>query len=356
MKSQNCHKLTVSSHWDQEMFNITVMSYRNSSVYVQRMIDCILWSHCDFFRVYINNIIIYTKMKSLDDHLIYLNKVFSSLAEKKIYPFSKKSFSNYLTVQLLNQCIDALKLITAEDKLTAIVNIEFLCTLFTLKKYLDMTDYLHQYIFYYTVIIRSLQKRKTQLNHDLQKLWVEKRPNNEKISNIEDNICKLITDRISIEKFITAELNSFHQLQSLFFRSIILIHYNLKCQLYTDINTSKEFSFRAHIYHMKENHSFIRALSESFITTAEQKSLKSILFFSKALFNTETHYWLTELEVADLVWLIQKIYYMLESAEKLIIIYTDHSITLSKVHQLSLISITSIDKMNLQLICISEHL
>ena len=219
-----------------------------------------------------------------------------------------------------------------------------------------MTDYLRQYILYYTAIIKPLQKRKTQLNHDLQKLWAERRPNNEKISNIEGNTHKSMTDRTSIEELITSELNSFYQLQSLFSRSIILIHYNLKCQLYTDMNVSKKFSFRAYIYHMKENHSFIRALSKSFITTAEQKSLKSILFLSKTLSNAETHYWSTELEVAGLIWLIQKIHHMLESSEKLTIIYTNHFITLSIVYQSSLTSITSIDKINLQLIHISEYL
>ena len=47
---------------------------------------------------------------------------------------------------------------------------------------------------------------------------------------------------------------------------------------------------------------------------------------------------------------------MLKSAEKLTIIYTDHSVTLNIVHQLSLTSMTSIDKINLQLIHISKYL
>ena len=134
------------------------------------MIELILQSHCSFFRAYVNNIIIYTKMKSLDNHLIHLDKVFKSLAEKGICLFSKKFFLSYFTVQLLSQCVDTLELATAEDKLAAIVNIEFSHTLFTLEKYLGMTDYLRQYILYYTVIIRSLQKQKMQLNHSLQKL------------------------------------------------------------------------------------------------------------------------------------------------------------------------------------------
>ena len=78
------------------------MRYRNLSAYVQQMIDQILQSHCGFFRAYVDNIIIYIKMKSLNNHLIHLNKVFKSLAEKGICLFSKKFFLRYLTVQLLN--------------------------------------------------------------------------------------------------------------------------------------------------------------------------------------------------------------------------------------------------------------
>ena len=89
-----------------------------------------------------------------------------------------------------------------------------------------------------------------------------------------------MTGRTAIEKLTLSELDSFHQLQGFFSRSIILIHYDLKCQLYVDMNTSKKFSFEAHIYHMKESHSSI----------SDQKSMKLILFLSKTLANTETQY------------------------------------------------------------------
>ena len=220
------------------------------------MINCILWSHCNFFRVYIDDIIIYTKFCSLSDHIEHLNLIFKSLTEKGICLSLKKSFLNYLTVQLLDQCVDILELITAEDKLAVIVNIEFSHILFTLEKYLSMTDYLCQYISYYTVIIKSLQKREMRLNHDLQKLWAEWRLN-KKIINIKSNTHKSMTDKISIEESTSSELDSFHQLQSFFSKLTILIHYNLKHQLYTDIDASKEFSFKAHIYHIKKSHSFI---------------------------------------------------------------------------------------------------
>ena len=205
--------------------------------------------------------------------------------------------------------------------------------------------YLRQYIPYYTVIIRSLQEWKMRLNHSLQKLWVKWKPDEK---NVEDNTQKLMTDRTAIKEPTSSELDSFHQLQSLFSKLTIFIHYNLKYQLYTDMDTFKEFGFRAHIYHMKKSHGFTSTLGS--------KSIKSILFFSKSLANTETCYWLTELEVTDLIWLIQKICHMLKSAEKLTIIYTDHSATLSIVCQFSLTLMTSIDKLNLQLVWVSEYL
>ena len=60
------------------------MSYKNSLAYIQRMIDQILHSHQSFFRAYIDDIMIYIKLKSLDEHLIHLNKVFIFLMKRKI--------------------------------------------------------------------------------------------------------------------------------------------------------------------------------------------------------------------------------------------------------------------------------
>ena len=194
-----------------------------------------------------------------------------------------------------------------------------------------MTGYLRQYIPYYTAIIKPLQERKTRLNHGLQKLWVERKPTDGK--NVEGNTHKSMTGRTAIEEPTLSELDSFHQLQGLFSRPTILIHYDLKRQLYADMDASKEFSFSAHIYHMKKGQG--------------QKSMESILFLSKALANAETRYWLTELEVTGLIWLVRKTRHMLESAEKPTIVYTDHSATLGIVRQSSLTSTTSIDKLNL---------
>ena len=73
-----------------------------------------------------------------------------------IYLISAKAFLSYLLVQLLRQHVDVLNLTISENKLAVIRNLEFSRTLAALKRYLDMTDYLKQYISYYFVIVKSL--------------------------------------------------------------------------------------------------------------------------------------------------------------------------------------------------------
>ena len=113
----------------------------------------------------------------------------------------------------------------------------------------------------------------------------------QEVKNVKGNAHKLLAGRTAIEEPTPSELDSFHHLQSLFSRLTILIHYDLKRQLYADMNASKEFSFEAHIYHMKESDGL----------TTGQKSMESILFLSKTLANIKTHYWPTELKVTGLI-------------------------------------------------------
>ena len=53
-----------------------------------------------------------------------------------------------------------------------------------------------------------------------------------------------------------------------------------------------------------------------------------IMFLSKILSSVEAKYWLIELKVAYLVWILKKIRYIIESTELLTIIYIDHFITI----------------------------
>ena len=138
------------------------MSYRNSFIYVQRIINKIFRSYRHFCYAYIDDIVIF--FTSLKKHLSHLRFIFSTLKKMNIYLLSRKSFLDYSFVQLLNQKIDVLKLATAEEKLIVIANFFFSKTLAQLEKYLDFIEYLRQYITYYADITKPLQLRKTFLN------------------------------------------------------------------------------------------------------------------------------------------------------------------------------------------------
>jgi len=109
-----------------------------------------------------------------------------------------------------------------------------------LEKYLDLIDYLQQYILHYTAIIKSLQQQKIFLNQDLQ------------AKETKENAKKQIIIIIRLNKSILKKLNIFHYLQSLFSQSIILMHFLSKQQLYIDLNAFKEFDFEVHVYYAKE--------------------------------------------------------------------------------------------------------
>ena len=55
-------KLIVVSHRDNEHFNVIVMNFRNSSIYVQRKIDQLLREYRVFARIYINDVVIFNKI------------------------------------------------------------------------------------------------------------------------------------------------------------------------------------------------------------------------------------------------------------------------------------------------------
>ena len=75
----------------------------------------------------------------------------------------------------------------------------------------------------------------------------------------------------------------------------------------------------------------------------------SYFFLSKMLNDVEKKYWFTKLEIVALVWIIRKIRHMIETATKIIVIFTNHFANISIARQTSL-KFSNIDKFNLKLI------
>ena len=74
IRRSNRHKFTVISYRDQKQFNVTLINFKNSSFYVQRQTDQMLRLYREFFRVYMNDIIIFSKI--LKEHIVHFRQIF----------------------------------------------------------------------------------------------------------------------------------------------------------------------------------------------------------------------------------------------------------------------------------------
>ena len=161
MRLTNKHKFIVISYREQKQFNVIIMNFKNSSFYVQRKIDVFLRIYRVFVRVYVNDIIMFNHI--LKKHISHLHIVFQLFDNYDINLSLKKFFLKYFIVSLLSQKIDVFDLTIAIDKLKIIVKLNFFYTLKNLKIYLELIDWLRDFIFYYAQKIDVLQKRKTLL-------------------------------------------------------------------------------------------------------------------------------------------------------------------------------------------------
>ena len=114
------------------------MKFKNSSIYVQRKIDIIFRLYRIFACVYVDDVIVFNY--TLKKHLKHLHIIFALFESFDIILSSKNFFLDYFIVTLLDQKINALKLITAIDKLKIILKLNFSYTLKDLKSYLNFID------------------------------------------------------------------------------------------------------------------------------------------------------------------------------------------------------------------------
>ena len=114
------------------------MKYKNFLVYVQRQIDRLLRLHRHYVKTYVDDIVIY--FKTLDEHKTHLRSIFDMLKINNISIKSEKTFINYLTIHLLRQKVNFLKLTTIEKKLKTIFRLSYSKTLQSLEIYLKFTE------------------------------------------------------------------------------------------------------------------------------------------------------------------------------------------------------------------------
>ena len=86
----------IAFYREFEYFKIIIMNFKSSLLYVQRIINKELKSFKNFVKVYIDDLIIFSKNFEL--HIKHFRKLFQLLKKLKIIINLKKTFLNYLNV------------------------------------------------------------------------------------------------------------------------------------------------------------------------------------------------------------------------------------------------------------------
>ena len=207
------------------------MNYKNSSIYVQRQIYRLLRKFRRFARIYVDDIVIYFKI--VEKHVQHLRFVFDILRQNNIFIKFNKIFLNCLFVRLFDQKIDSFKLSINEKKLKTITRISFSKFLHQFEIYLNLIDWLRDYVSFYVDVFKTLQKRKIDLLIFFFKV---------------DNVKKTYSNRIRLNNASFLKIEFFRILQFLLFKFSYLIYHDNKQQTFVDFDVNKKFELNVMIY------------------------------------------------------------------------------------------------------------
>ena len=79
---------------------MTIIKFKNLSIYVQRKIDIIFRTYRAFVRVYIDDVVVFNRI--LKKHLKHLHIIFALFESFNITFLFKKSFFDYFTIALFD--------------------------------------------------------------------------------------------------------------------------------------------------------------------------------------------------------------------------------------------------------------
>ena len=142
------------NHRGQKKSNVVFMNYKDSSSYIQRQIDVMFRSFKDFIKVYVDNIIIYSRI--LIEHVIYSNKIFDLFRDKRVSLAFIKFYLKYSSIILLNQKMNLLNMFISAKKIAVIIALRFSNNLKKIDHFLDLIKYLRLLILKYAQRVNSL--------------------------------------------------------------------------------------------------------------------------------------------------------------------------------------------------------
>jgi hypothetical protein len=204
-------------------------------------------------------------------------------------------------------------IIIVEKKLKAIALFKFSENLIAFKRYLSLTDYLRNKIYFFAEMIMSLQKLKTKLL---------------KNSSTKARRKEFINQTRII--LINKEMIYFLLLQENLIKITLLIHFDKTKWLWIDLDEFKEFDFEVIVFHVTKK--FLKEI------WSMKDDIQSIMFLSRLLTSVERNYWSIELKIVELIWVIKKVRHLIQSSKKSIIIQTNHAAIIDIWKQTSIIS------------------
>ena len=140
-------KFIIVSHHDLKIVSIALINYQEFSSYAQYMMNMILHSHKFFAHCYIDDIIIFSK--TLENHLQHLNMIFNLFNRLEIIFKRIKTHLDYSSIILLDQWVDDFDMTSSKKWIAVLQDLSFSEIFKDFEIYLDLTEWLCQYISYY---------------------------------------------------------------------------------------------------------------------------------------------------------------------------------------------------------------
>ena len=196
-----------------------------------------------------------------------------------------------------------------------------------LKTYLNLTNWLRDYISHYVDVFKSFQNRKIEFFRN---------------EFVVENARRIYFNKTRFQHFTKQKLTLFDALQEILTKFFYLIHSNTKKQLFIDFDVNKKFDFDVMLYYVKI---FFHKNDDKY---SFRHVIESIFFLNRFIIDVELKYWFIELKITKIVWVLKKTRFIVETISRTIIIYIDHDVAIDIAKQATLI-IIFVNKLNFRL-------
>src|SRR5579859_5004507 len=302
-------KTTMLTHRGQEWWNVAPTGAAGSPSHMQRFMDKLLKPHEEYAKSYVDDVLIFSD--DYESHVQHLRNVFGEFSRVGLTLSPDKCYIGYHSLKVLSHIVDHFGLSTLEDKVSAIASMRFPEYLHELELFIGLSGYYRHFIARYAAIIEPLQSLKTKLLKG-----VERRNKRQR---------QVYTKSKKLDKLTEAEIHSFNSIKDALCSKTVLIHHDVHLPLLIDVDSSVEGGYAAAVHQVpkatmeKENLSIEDILNGRY----NRKWERPVTYISKQLNKHEVHYWPTELEIAGIVWTIQKLRHLVESVVPTKL-FTDH--------------------------------